>query len=939
VDERPAWRMRQEAIRGVMDGLFEERPAELRALIRGLSSYEFEEAVLNAYDTMRGAGMGIESLTRFPAPEGVTVEDVEETLDAIRGETLAGWSAAQREHLEGALEAAERMIAANSTRASLEALAGFKVNLNKCKKGNGAYELMRRLKDQMGKVEYTLITEHYARERALLVEILRRFDRRYRERKRAAAALDYSDLEEFTVGLLEGNPEARGRLRRQFDHILMDEFQDTNGQQAKLIRHIRPPDRFYAVGDINQSIYGFRHAEPEGFERYREEVKAGGGRLVELEENFRSRADILRAVETITDGQRGIVRRRLLPAREFDDAPEFAVEALVAASPESEGRWIARRILEMSGRAFRDFAVLVRNTESIAAITAALDSANVPYVVNRGRGFYESREVNDLVHLLRTIANPRDEISLAVVLRSPLVGASDEDLLRLKMEGGSIGRGLQEASAPHLAAFRERLAEWRMRRESAGFDRLLAVALDEAGYPWSPNVDKFLAQARDAAAGMTLDEFVEELGLLRGENPREPEAPPEDSSDTVKIMTVHSAKGLEYKVVFVAALSKGVNNSTPVVGFSRRHGLGARWLNPATRGNKNDLFLHALHEEWKQRDEEESHRLLYVAMTRAEEHLVLSFSTSEKKPGNWSKVVAERLGLDPGTPRDAVERRQSPHGEEWTLRVRVAAGDPELLVRPPTEEQSRPAETVAAPATDEQFDANATVTALAKFAACPRQYYLGRYLGYEGRARRVEEPGEEEDRELAASELGTQVHALLAGAAVADAAPEAERLAAVFRRSELGRRAARAGRVERESDFLMAVGGLVVRGQIDLWFEEAGEVAIVDYKTDDVRAADAAARAADYALQLRLYAMAVERMAGRAPDRAYLHFLRPDRVVEIDLAPTLIESPEQVVREFQEAQAKLEFPLNEGERCRHCPFYKDLCPATPGGTEQEKESS
>ena len=106
---------------------------------------------------------------------------------------------------------------------------------------------------------------------------------------------------------------------------------------------------------------------------------------------------------------------------------------------------------------------------------------------------------------------------------------------------------------------------------------------------------------------------------------------------------------------------------------------------------------------------------------------------------------------------------------------------------------------------------------------------------------------------------------------------------------------------------------------------------LVDYKTDDVKTAETPDRAHDYALQLRLYAMAVERVAGRAPDRAYLHFLRPDRVVEVDLTPSLLESPEQVVRDFQDAQSRLEFPLNEGERCQRCSFFKDLCPATLAG--------
>src|SRR5205814_10281315 len=127
-------------------------------------------------------------------------------------------------------------------------------------------------------------------------------------------------------------------------------------------------------------------------------------------------------------------------------------------------------------------AELVRNTEVSGPVTDESDDAGNPDVVNRGRGFYDGREVNDLVHLLRVIANPQDEISLAVVLRSPLVGASEEDLLRLKMSG-NIGVGLRDCAGPeYLTIFRERLPEWRMRREYVTFDRLLAAAIDECGY-------------------------------------------------------------------------------------------------------------------------------------------------------------------------------------------------------------------------------------------------------------------------------------------------------------------------------------------------------------------------------------------------------------------------------------------------------------------------
>ena len=152
----------------------------------------------------------------------------------------------------------------------------------------------------------------------------------------------------------------------------------------------------------------------------------------------------------------------------------------------------------------------------------------------------------------------------------------------------------------------------------------------------------------------------------------------------------------------------------------------------------------------------------------------------------------------------------------------------------------------------------------------------------------------------------------------------------VFRESALGKRVERAVRVEREFDFLMAVEGLAMSGQVDLWFEEGGELAIVDYKTDAVTAAEAHQRAQEYELQVRLYAMAVERVAGRVPDKAWLHFLRPNTVVEVDLTPSLLESPEQMVKEFQEAQERGEFPLSEGEHCKRCPFYRDLCPAGHG---------
>jgi ATP-dependent exoDNAse (exonuclease V) beta subunit len=324
-------------------------------------------------------------------------------------------------------------------------------------------------------------------------------------------------------------------------------------------------------------------------------------------------------------------------------------------------------------------------------------------------------------------------------------------------------------------------------------------------------------------------------------------------------------------------------------------------------------------------------------MTRAEEHLVLSFTRSGKKLPHWAQDICQSLHLDLEQARDEVLTRTTPDGAEWKLRLVVAGdavpdsgacgesracpGQTRLAPRVLT-----PVEWIALPSVSEQQETNATVTAIAAFAKCPREYYLGHYLGFEGRPRNLEASGD-----LQAAEFGTMVHALLAGTSVPNADPRALALVEVARQSPVGRRLARATRVEREFDFLMAVEGLVLRGQIDLWFEEGGELVIVDYKTDSVTAVEAHLRAVDYTVQLRLYALAVERITGRHPDRAWLHFLRPNTLIEVDLTPSLLDAPEQIVHDFQHAQDRIEFPLREGEHCRRCPFFRDLCPAGGSG--------
>ncbi len=424
-----------------------------------------------------------------------------------------------------------------------------------------------------------------------------------------------------------------------------------------------------------------------------------------------------------------------------------------------------------------------------------------------------------------------------------------------------------------------------------------------------PTFDKLLDWIRREFRGAAmrgprpLAELLEDLEAMRAAR-AEAEAPAQQqAADAVNIMTIHAAKGLEFPVVFVSALHAGRRNSTPVLLFSAELGLGAKWRNPATGEDQKDATHVALSDRLKHDENAEEDRLLYVAMTRAEDRLVLSYARGQRS-SQWQKRAA--AGIRAETEADRATEIQAKSSSP----IETAA--PELLLE--------------AAAVTGQHDSSAAVTDVAQFTACPRKYYLGRYLGL------TPEPKSPGTGALAgrrpapqAIELGLEVHKALAGQPVESGialSHEALELARRFKESELGQRAARADRVEREFDFLLAVEDVVLRGQIDLWFEEGGELTLVDYKTDRDEAG-----AAEYALQLRLYALALERYAGRLPDRAALCFLRSGRVLDVTLSSADLEDARGAVRALAAAQNALEFPLKVGEQCRRCSFYEGLCPA------------
>jgi ATP-dependent exoDNAse (exonuclease V) beta subunit len=959
LDEQESLTMQRTAVAETLDSRWAADPGALRKLLRSVECLDLGGALLQVYDAVRASGRALSSLRDDTPPAAPGFDSLLDAASQVARLSRPG----QNDCTDSVLQWRERFEHLRGAPASLEqfeAVRALSVNLNRVR-SHPAREYVRPLsRDGREPVVRRLLTEFYAPERAALLDALEEFERAYRVAKIRAGALDFADLEDAAVRLLEERADVRERIRAQFDQVLMDEYQDTNGLQARLLELVRPRDRFFAVGDINQSIYGFRHAEPDVFRGYRDSVLASGKRLVDLPENFRSRAEILDMVQAMLAGAPGIDRRRLIPAREFPPKNEPSVEAIaaVAATVDDalsiEARWIARRIRDMEGSlllakglaTFGDIAILVRNSEVMDVIGSALDGFGVPYLVSRGKGFFETREVKDLTRLLRVLVNPLDEISLAAVLRSPFVEASDDALFALAAGGppaAALHRldslDLEPEDRSKLTRFAAQLDRWRAQTASTPFDLLLLRAMDETGYPFEPgtragaNIEKFLGIARSASRASSLFEFVQALELLRDSDPREADAPPEDSVNAVRVMTVHAAKGLEFPIVFIAAMHKGVNRNMGALMFSPRIGLGARWHDPTTGDSKGDLFERAIRDEATAREQEEANRLLYVAMTRAEEHLVLSFSAGANRLDNWAAKAVKVLPFDLDAPSNepVLHDELGSDGGFFPVRTLCVNRAPEApRAHSAADRHARPAvEQLDRPPRAEQHESNATVTAVNLFANCPRRYYLGRYLGWEGgRARPLGMDVEiEEDPDLPADAFGRQVHALLAGQKVENPHPDAATLSDSFASTDLGRRAARASAIEREFDFIAAIEGVVLRGQIDLWFEENGELIVVDYKTDRLKPSEAEAKAREYELQLRLYALALAQLAGRAPDRAYVHFLRVNRSVPVALSPSLFDDPLQLVREFRQAQESLNFPLRPAGHCRQCPYVSGLCPA------------
>ncbi|HPJ98154.1 MAG TPA: UvrD-helicase domain-containing protein, partial [Candidatus Hydrogenedentes bacterium] len=540
----------------------------------------------------------------------------------------------------------------------------------------------------------------------------------YREAKTSRNVLDFTDLILLTLDMLQGQPELRERIARGIDHLLIDEFQDTDFEQyeiARLLRYTPAPPELFIVGDAKQSIYRFRGAEVEVFEAAKQE-----SRTIGLHRNFRTVPEIVSFINDIFDrsGILEAVESPFMPADAHRAATgECRVHVLIPDAPEDKELSAQRRMREAamigdwiaaahSGQldvqvqakgsdttrkaAFGDMALLFRALSDIRIYERALAERHIPFHVIAGKGFYERQEVLDLRNLLEAVVDPWHEPALLGFLRSPMAGLDDDSILAICAGPGPVAALLEDGTPPDfrqtagldharrmfrdLRAERERpLPDFvRYVLERTGYEAMVAGLF--LGDQRACNVRKVmqLAETFVKTRRPRLSAFVRYLDDVASAEIDEGEASLQaEGSDEVTLMSIHKSKGLEFPIVILPDLSRGSHQGGNVgrVVFHRDFGIVARPYNPASERQTEPQIYTVMKRDEEAKEEAERARVLYVAMTRARDWLVLSGTVASGKsprpaPDSLLEPIASEL--------DVLNRGDGAllSGEGWTALVR-----------------------------------------------------------------------------------------------------------------------------------------------------------------------------------------------------------------------------------------------------------------------------
>lgn len=771
--------------------------------------------------------------------------------------------------------------------------------------------------------------------------------------KAILGGLDFGDLILNARRLfLEHGEIVATHFMPRFRYILVDEFQDTDLTQFDIILSIMGTpapgtDCLFIVGDPKQSIYMFRDADVTRFkEAQRIILSSCEGRVVNLDKSFRSTTEVIGLTNILFSLLFASAEKpwefgyEQILASEARTGHAGSVELLLApggidtsGSKRSEADMVARRIYSLAHASplevfekikdhsfvkrpaiFGDIAILLEQRTNLSFYLAALTRYGIPFYVHGGTGFYSRQEVFDLYNLLRFLEYRHDDISLVGILRSPYFGLPDTELFQIAQERGrTLWEKLQRYSENSGSAGAVRacrlLSQW---RGDAGRIRLVTLIrriLSDSGvytvYAALPegkqilaNIEKIVAMARlrEGKGSFGLADFTADLRTAMDEDEREGEAPLDSlAENAVNIMTVHAAKGLEFPIVIVPDMGMRFREKFPPIMIGDNPLLvGIKVPDPEENYELTETpVLVALREMQRQKERAEKKRLLYVALTRARDHLVMSGTAPENPelsiPLATSRIewIFSALGI---TGDKIAAGGMDLSADDEVVRLKIT-GDPMAI--PAETGQVRP-ELISVP--EDCVGKSGTWSPMV-FTQGPERIRIVSVTDLEKEASPHITSGttEIESRYLPGIDgttKGTIIHEVLRGRDArvvcleygvddSEAIRQCEEIVAKFRGSELMQR------VKREFcelPFVLTYNGKRVTGKIDRLCElEDGSWVVIDYKSDPVAPSEYSLKAEEYVVSMKVYVEAARKLLGGKVVRGWLYFTETGEFLHLNL--------------------------------------------------------
>lgn len=796
-----------------------------------------------------------------------------------------------------------------------------------------------------------------------LCKLLEPFVMIFHEKSRQEAWISFDDLLVKARDLLHGHPAIREELKQRYQAILIDEFQDTDPVQYEILLYLAEdvgesaknwqavklaPGKLFVVGDPKQSIYGFRRADIEAYHAVRSLIFQQGGLHCTLSTNFRSHGKILDVVngifERVMVEKAGIqpeyipiyppkfevpvedkdLKFRQVSLRLLQNTKEkWNAETRKQGEGEAIAQWLSQEVIgkavivgeDGKTRVVKkgDIAILMRTLTGVRHILEPLRRVGIAYWVEGERHFYRKQVVIDAVNLMRTVADANDKIALVAVLRSSVGGLDDEAIYSLEKNGALSYRCKSELLDTHIC---ELYAMFSRLHEVAGtlpvdeavsyiFDespiRLLAAGANDGAQALA-NLEKIKGEAvrLSQEETMTFRAVVASLQAAVAAETDTAESPlAEAGVDAVKVFSIHKAKGLEFPLVILAGCQAG-----PSPREGERASLGHDWSSSLTGlrlGEIRDLASVFLKEKVRLREIEEEKRLLYVAMTRAREHLMISAVPKEKiQVGSFLSHLATALGQEDSDLLNRSDSGTIAIGEgliSLTILsdLRLEGVAPVIENRPGTQidfaamaaqwkkrfeiyEALQKTSVFSSPTqlkmTDEPIRKRDNTNKKSASPSLPADMSLclGRlsHLFLEGWDFSGDIKGY---RDKLFDFLNQQ---RLQGAGITQEVlfEEMDIIFKVFFFSPAYEALTKVKIVGREVSFLIPWQGQVMRGEIDLIYEEAGQLYIADYKTDRLKKTEIVEAAKQYHHQCEIYPEAVHRALQREVAGMKLIFLR-----------------------------------------------------------------